>query len=99
VGVGVDVPVGAGVEVGVCVRVAVGVGIGVKVGIGVVPTRALKTRLPATCRYDATMNRYVDPALAGMARRESRSLVPISSLQATSVRSGHDPTNALSTVS
>ena len=92
-------PVGRGVEVWVCVGESVGVGIGVKVGIGVVPTRALKTRLWPSCRYDVTMNRYVDPALAGMATREAISLRPISSLQATSVRLLHGPTKALRMVS
>jgi hypothetical protein len=73
VGVGVGVPVGRGVEVSVCVGETVGVGNGVKVGIGVVPTRALKTRLgkSGAGRYEVTMNRYVDPALAGTARRDA----------------------------
>jgi len=93
------VPVGRGVEVWVCVGESVAVGIGVKVGIGVVPTRALKTRLGPPRPYDVTMNRYVDPALAGMATREAISLRPISSLQATSVRLLHGPTKALRMVS
>jgi hypothetical protein len=98
-GVGVAVPVGCGVEVWVGVGETVGVGGDVKVGIGVVPTWALKTSVRLSFRYDVTMKRYVPPALAGMVTCETIWLFATSSLQATSVRFAHGPTNALRTVS